>query len=171
MWPDLRGLPPFFISKCVSALTFHCRHCRLLTCCTSLKLKTVPSVSVCTKSVFTAGCVSLVPRSRPAFRPHFTVLQVMERWAGPGNEARSCSFKNWLTGSISMCPMLFFLVLVHKFLVFLLSSIFQCWPFWRASSGQWRKLTMSLQCFTSRWVFPLLLLLYVGEGKVLLAKL
>ena len=25
----------------------------------------------------------------------------MERWAGPGNEARLCSFTNWLTGSIS----------------------------------------------------------------------
>ena len=34
-----------------------------------------------------AACgLSLVPRAHPAFL-HFSVLQAMESWAGPGNEA------------------------------------------------------------------------------------
>ena len=37
--------------------------------------------------------ISLVPSPHPAFRRlHLSVLQVMESWAGPGNEANTISY-------------------------------------------------------------------------------
>ena len=49
--------------------------------------------------------ISLVPSPHPAFRRlHLSVLQVMESWAGPGNEANTISYQCVLLSAIIVEP-------------------------------------------------------------------